>query len=74
MFRKQVTSIAGVFEQWNECEQTVALYSLLKRLSPVQARFLALALEHSLADCAQLHLHEQQANNPGIYILEIITY
>uniref|UniRef100_A0A8C5T742 Protein Smaug homolog 1 n=1 Tax=Malurus cyaneus samueli TaxID=2593467 RepID=A0A8C5T742_9PASS len=45
---------------------TVALLSLLKRVSRTQARFLQLCLEHSLADCTELHILEGEANNPGI--------
>ncbi|XP_060126884.1 protein Smaug homolog 1 isoform X2 [Zootoca vivipara] len=66
MFRDQVGVLAGWFKGWNECEQTVALLSLLKRVSRSQARFLQLCLEHSLADCTELHILENEANNPGI--------
>ncbi|XP_054826310.1 protein Smaug homolog 1 isoform X2 [Eublepharis macularius] len=66
MFRDQVGVLAGWFKGWNECEQTVALLSLLKRVSRSQARFLQLCLEHSLADCAELHILENEANNAGI--------
>ncbi|XP_029806842.1 protein Smaug homolog 1 isoform X1 [Suricata suricatta] len=66
MFRDQVGVLAGWFKGWNECEQTVALLSLLKRVSQTQARFLQLCLEHSLADCAELHVLEGEANTPGI--------
>lgn len=65
MFRDQVGVLAGWFKGWNECEQTVALLSLLKRVSRTQARFLQLCLEHSLADCTELHVLEGEANNPG---------
>lgn len=65
MFRDQVGVLAGWFKGWNECEQTVALLSLLKRVSRTQARFLQLCLEHSLADCAELHVLEGEANTPG---------
>ncbi|XP_015262991.1 PREDICTED: protein Smaug homolog 1 isoform X2 [Gekko japonicus] len=66
MFRDQVGVLASWFKGWNECEQTVALLSLLKRVSRSQARFLQLCLEHSLADCTELHILENEANNPGI--------
>lgn len=65
MFRDQVGIVAGWFKGWNECEQTVALLSLLKRVTRTQARFLQLCLEHSLADCADIHLLEAEANSAG---------
>nr|CAD7392384.1 unnamed protein product [Timema cristinae] len=73
MFREQVNSITAQFEQWNECEQTVALYALLKRLTPAKARFLSLALDQSLANCVELQLHEHQANNSGGCVCEPST-
>uniref|UniRef100_A0A671QSA6 Protein Smaug homolog 1 n=1 Tax=Sinocyclocheilus anshuiensis TaxID=1608454 RepID=A0A671QSA6_9TELE len=66
MFRDQVGVLVGWFKGWNECEQTVALLSLLKRVSRTQARFLQLCLEHSLADCTELHVLEREANNPVV--------
>ncbi|XP_077443330.1 protein Smaug homolog 1 isoform X2 [Stigmatopora argus] len=66
MFRDQVGVLASWFKGWNECEQTVALLSLLKRVSRTQARFLQLCLEHSLADCTELQVLEADANNPEV--------
>ncbi|XP_053720624.1 protein Smaug homolog 1 isoform X1 [Synchiropus splendidus] len=66
MFRDQVGVLASWFKGWNECEQTVALLSLLKRVSRTQARFLQLCLEHSLAECTELQVLEAEANNPGV--------
>ncbi|XP_028920609.1 protein Smaug homolog 2 isoform X1 [Ornithorhynchus anatinus] len=66
MFRDQVGILAGWFRGWNECEQTVALLSLLKRISRTQARFLQLCLEHSLADCDEVHLLEAEANSAAV--------
>ncbi|XP_015911017.1 protein Smaug homolog 1 isoform X2 [Parasteatoda tepidariorum] len=64
-FRDQLTVITGWFDQWNSCEQTVALYSLIQKIGPIHARFLALVLEQNIAECMELQLQEQEANDPG---------
>ncbi|XP_030600277.1 protein Smaug homolog 2 isoform X2 [Archocentrus centrarchus] len=66
MFRDQVGILTDWFKSWNECEQTVALLSLLKRASRTQARFLHICLEHWLADCTDIHILEAEANNAAI--------
>ncbi|XP_039623958.1 protein Smaug homolog 2 isoform X1 [Polypterus senegalus] len=66
MFRDQVGILTGWFKGWNECEQTVALLSLLKRVSRTQARFLQICLEHSLAECTEIHILENEANSAAI--------
>uniref|UniRef100_A0A667XUI2 Sterile alpha motif domain containing 4B n=1 Tax=Myripristis murdjan TaxID=586833 RepID=A0A667XUI2_9TELE len=66
MFRDQVGILTDWFKNWNECEQTVALLSLLKRVSRTQARFLHICLEHWLADCTEIHILEAEANNAAI--------
>ncbi|KAK6295980.1 hypothetical protein J4Q44_G00336930 [Coregonus suidteri] len=66
MFRDQVGILTDWFKSWNECEQTVALLSLLKRASRTQARFLHICLEHWLADCTEIHILEAEANNADI--------
>uniref|UniRef100_A0A665TJI8 SAM domain-containing protein n=1 Tax=Echeneis naucrates TaxID=173247 RepID=A0A665TJI8_ECHNA len=68
MFRDQVGILTDWFKGWNECEQTVALLSLLKRVSRTQARFLHICLEHWLADCTEIHILEAEANNAGTIV------
>lgn len=70
MFRDQVGILTDWFKGWNECEQTVALLSLLKRASRTQARFLHICLEHWLADCTDIHILEAEANNAGSWELK----
>lgn len=65
MFQERLNTMVQWFDQWNESGQTVALFKMLTRLAPTQARFVAIALEHSLTECAELALREQEANNPG---------
>ncbi|RXM35315.1 Protein Smaug-like 2 [Acipenser ruthenus] len=66
MFRDQVGILTDWFKGWNACEQTVALLSLLKRVTRTQARFLQICLEHSLSDCTEIHILEAEANNAAI--------
>ncbi|XP_066589369.1 protein Smaug homolog 1 isoform X2 [Prorops nasuta] len=64
LFCEQVGELTRVFSQWNECEQTVVLYALLRRIPAVQARFLAQAVQHSLHSVSELDTQELNANNP----------
>ena len=63
LFQDQVSIITAWFRTWNECEQTVALYSLINKLTHTQARFLSLVLSESLKDVTELHKLEAQANS-----------
>lgn len=67
-FGERARMLAEWFQDWNSCEQTIALYSLLSKVSATQARFLSLVLEHSLKngyDSQELSKLEKQANNAG---------
>ncbi|GFO35433.1 protein smaug [Plakobranchus ocellatus] len=65
-FREQVALMTSWFKEWNECEQTVALYSLLKKSSPVQAIFLDQVLQQSLAECTDVKQLEAKANDEAV--------
>lgn len=68
LFCEQVGELTRVFSQWNECEQTVVLYALLRRIPAVQARFLAQAVQHSLHSVSELDTQELNANNSGMKV------
>ncbi|XP_060082936.1 protein Smaug homolog 2-like isoform X2 [Ylistrum balloti] len=63
LFRDQVNSVTNLFEKWSECEQTVALCTLFKQISPTQCRFLAQVLDQT--DCTDISQTENEANDPG---------
>ena len=67
MFREQVNSVTSWFSSWSECEQTVALYSLLKQVPPLQCRFLVEMLQQRLRDNKEVIKQEEEANDPGGY-------
>lgn len=69
IFREQVNTVAQWFDQWNDIEQTIACYSLLKRLGPTQARFLSLVLDHTFRDSAyEVQGLEEEANGKGFFV------
>ena len=66
IFRDRINTVVQWFDQWNDIEQTIACYSLLKRLGPTQARFLSLVLEHTFQDSAyEVQIFEEEANAKG---------
>ena len=70
MFREQVNSVTSWFSSWSECEQTVALYSLLKQVPPLQCRFLVEMLQQRLRDNKEVIKQEEEANDPGAYLMQ----
>lgn len=65
MFREQVNSVTSWFSSWSACEQTVALYSLLKQVPPLQCRFLVEMLQQRLSDNKEVIKQEEEANDPA---------
>ncbi|KFB51118.1 AGAP006702-PA-like protein [Anopheles sinensis] len=49
MFCEQVGTVTSLFEQWNDCERTVVLYALLKRVPFANLKFLQVSIDYNLA-------------------------
>ena len=67
-FGERARCLAEWFQDWNSCEQMIALYSLLCKVSATQARFLSYVLDHSLKNgynSQELSKLEMQANSSG---------
>lgn len=63
-FREQVVGLGYLWETWSEAEQVVVVYSLVRRLGPVPARFLLNVLT-TAPDAADLNTMEATANDPA---------
>lgn len=64
--KDRVELLSRWFKEWNHCEQTLALYSLLRRVSPTQARFLSFVLNQKLKnEVAVIEQLELEANSSG---------
>lgn len=67
LFCEQVGTVTSFFEQWNDCERTVVLYALLKRVPFANLKFLQLSIDYNLAQNyssqSKLQLLETHANN-----------
>lgn len=64
-FGDQISLLAAWFSNWNLCEQTIALYSLLTRITSTQARFLTLVIQHTFEDSIEIQCLEREANSTG---------
>jgi hypothetical protein len=66
LFYEQVQQVTNIYDQWNDCERTVVIYTLLKRLPFSNLKFLIHSIEHQLRQNVttpqQLVLLEEAAN------------
>lgn len=67
LFCEQVDIITNLFQNWNDCEQTVVLYALLRGIPYQNLKFLQMCIESSLQNITHVELKtlEQNANNPS---------
>lgn len=75
-FNDQFETLLSLFEQWNDCERTVALYALLKRVPYSNLKFLQLSIEDNLSPMYtpqnKLHILESNANN-AIFLNKLVN-
>ena len=64
-FKEQLATVSQWFQQWTDCEQTIALCTLLKQLDSRQARFIEQLLQDLSSTDPNLEDLEQQANSIG---------
>lgn len=75
LFRDQVSTLVEWFSHWNDCERTIALYTLLMRISTIQAKFLSLILEHTYReDSYEVQVMQKRANDKGKYHTWVDTF
>lgn len=60
LFCEQVNTVTNLFEKWNQCERTVVMYALLKRLKYPSLKFLLNSIE-----CTLLH-HSSTTNSSTV--------
>ncbi|XP_026482081.1 protein Smaug-like [Ctenocephalides felis] len=65
LFCEQVETITNLFQNWNECEQTVVLYALLRGIPYQNLKFLQMCIENNLQNVTygEFKTLEQNANN-----------
>uniref|UniRef100_A0A182IR44 Protein Smaug n=1 Tax=Anopheles atroparvus TaxID=41427 RepID=A0A182IR44_ANOAO len=70
MFCEQVGTVTSLFEQWNDCERTVVLYALLKRVPFANLKFLQVSIDYNLAQNystqSKLQQLETKANSTAL--------
>ncbi|XP_011183774.1 protein Smaug isoform X1 [Zeugodacus cucurbitae] len=77
-FGEQVTTVTSFFESWNNCERTVVMYALLKRLRYPNLKFLQYSIDHALTQSLGSEtnlssvLFDMNANNPS-YLKKLLN-
>ncbi|XP_055844950.1 protein Smaug [Episyrphus balteatus] len=76
VFSEQVSTVASLFDKWSDCERTVVIYALIKRMRYPSLRFLQYSLENSLTLNAGLYngmpTFDINANSP-LYLETLIN-
>lgn len=76
LFCEQVQSLTTMYEQWNDCEKTVVIYSLFKRLPFANLKFLIHSMDHHLRqsfNTPQRLSHFEDAANAITFLNKLIS-
>lgn len=66
-FSHQIQNMMEWCDVWTPCERTVAVFTLLRKLDPVEMKFISHILgQISLESGRAILTKEEQANNPGL--------
>lgn len=75
-FCDQFDTVLSLFTKWNDCERTVVLCALLKRIPYSNLKFLQLLSEHSLSQAykaqSKVQILESNSNNP-VFLKELLS-
>lgn len=64
-FHSQLSDVVNLFSRWLDCEQSIALLILLRKIPFVQWKYLYHQIETRLSTATDLIHQEECANNPG---------
>lgn len=76
LFCEQVQSLTTMYEQWNDCEKTVVIYALFKRLPFANLKFLIHSIDHYLRqsfNTPQRLSHFEDAANAITFLNKLIN-
>lgn len=71
LFCEQVNTVTSLFEKWNDCERTVVMYALLKRIRYPSLKFLQYSIDSTLTQNMDSSSNlstvvvDMNANNPS---------
>lgn len=72
-FHEQVQQLTNIYEQWNDCERTVIIYALSKRLPCANLKFLATSLDHHLALPTNQRIgHYEEVANSISFLIKLV--
>lgn len=75
-FCEQYSFLESLFEQWNDCERTVVLCALLKRMTFSNLKFLQLSIQQNIAQNFELQTKnqiEERDSNDAIFLNKLAT-